>query len=33
MDAIDRKILMQLQADATLSTAEIAERVGLSTTP
>ncbi len=33
MDAIDRKILTQLQADATLSTAEIAERVGLSTTP
>ncbi|HSS63454.1 MAG TPA: Lrp/AsnC family transcriptional regulator [Gammaproteobacteria bacterium] len=33
MDAIDRKILAQLQADATLSTAEIAERVGLSTTP
>ncbi len=33
MDGIDRKILTQLQADATLSTAEIAERVGLSTTP
>ncbi len=33
MDAIDRKILTQLQNDASLSTAEIAERVGLSTTP
>ena len=33
MDAKDRNILLQLQADATLSTAEIAERVGLSTTP
>ena len=33
MDTIDRKILTLLQADATLSTAEIAERVGLSTTP
>lgn len=33
MDAIDRKILAQLQADASLSTAEIAERVGLSATP
>lgn len=33
MDAIDRKILTLLQADATLSTAEIAERVGLTTTP
>jgi len=33
MDAIDHKILTQMQADATLSVAEIAERVGLSTTP
>ncbi len=33
MDAIDRKILDQLQRDATLSIAEIAERVGLSSTP
>lgn len=33
MDAIDRKILDQLQRDATLSIAEIAERVGLSQTP
>ena len=33
MDAIDRKILTQLQKDASLSTAEIADRVGLSTTP
>jgi Lrp/AsnC family transcriptional regulator len=33
MDAIDRKILTRMQADATLSVAEIAERVGLSTTP
>lgn len=33
MDAIDRKILALLQSDASLSTAEIAERVGLSTTP
>lgn len=33
MDAVDRKILIQMQADATLSVAEIAERVGLSTTP
>lgn len=33
MDRIDRKILELLQADATLSTAEIANRVGLSTTP
>ena len=33
MDARDKQILNLLQADATLSVAEIAERVGLSTTP
>jgi len=33
MDDIDRKILNLLQEDATLSTADIAEIVGLSTTP
>jgi Lrp/AsnC family transcriptional regulator len=33
MDAIDRKILSALQRDATLSSAELAERVGLSATP
>lgn len=33
MDDLDRKILALLQADAGLSLAEIAERVGLSTTP
>ena len=33
MDRIDRNILMSLQDDATLPVAEIAERVGLSTTP
>ena len=33
MDLIDRKILDLLQADATLSIAEIADRVGLSQTP
>jgi Lrp/AsnC family transcriptional regulator len=33
MDRIDRKILTLLQNDATLSIAELAERVGLSTTP
>lgn len=33
MDAIDRKILDLLQRDATLSIAEIGERVGLSQTP
>lgn len=33
MDRIDRKILGCLQEDATLPVAEIAERVGLSTTP
>ncbi len=33
MDRIDRKILACLQQDAGLSVAEVAERVGLSTTP
>ncbi len=33
MDKIDRNILRLLQEDCTLSTADIAERVGLSTTP
>jgi Lrp/AsnC family transcriptional regulator len=33
MDTIDRKILDLLQRDATLSIAEIADRVGLSQTP
>lgn len=33
MDAFDRKILDCLQEDATRSVAEIAERVGLSSTP
>ncbi len=33
MDRIDRKILALLQQDATLSLAELSERVGLSTTP
>jgi Lrp/AsnC family transcriptional regulator len=33
MDRIDRKILTLLQEDATLSTAEIAERVSLTITP
>jgi Lrp/AsnC family transcriptional regulator len=33
MDAIDRKILALLQADAGISNAEIADRVGLSPTP
>ena len=33
MDAIDRKILDLMQHDATLSIAEIGERVGLSQTP
>lgn len=33
MDRIDQKILTLLQEDATLSTAEIAERVSLTTTP
>ena len=33
MDRIDRKILACLQQDAALSVAQVAERVGLSTTP
>ncbi len=33
IDAIDRKILSVLQEDASLSVAEIGERVGLSSTP
>ncbi len=33
MDAIDRKILTLLQVDADLALADIADRVGLSTTP
>ncbi len=33
MDEIDRKLLTLLQEDATLSVAEISERVGLSATP
>ena len=33
MDRIDRKILSCLQEDASLAVAEVAERVGLSTTP
>jgi Lrp/AsnC family leucine-responsive transcriptional regulator len=33
LDGIDRKILGALQADAKLTTAEIAERVGLSPSP
>src|SRR5213595_307315 len=33
LDAIDRKILTVLQADASLSVAEIGQRVGLSSTP
>ena len=33
MDRIDRKILSCLQEDAAVSVAEVAERVGLSTTP
>jgi Lrp/AsnC family transcriptional regulator len=33
MDAIDRKILAVLQNDASLSVAEIGQRVGLSSTP
>ena len=33
MDRIDLKILRCLQRDASLSTAEVAQRVGLSTTP
>src|SRR5690606_7062036 len=33
MDAIDRKILAVVQGDASLSVAEIGQRVGLSSTP
>ncbi|HEV2530993.1 Lrp/AsnC family transcriptional regulator [Phenylobacterium sp.] len=33
LDAIDRRILRELQADATIPLAEIAERIGLSQTP
>lgn len=33
MDAIDRKILTALQADATISIGELADKVGLSQTP
>ena len=33
MDAIDRKILAEVQRDASLSVAEIGNRVGLSSTP
>lgn len=33
MDAIDRRILAALQADASIPTAELAEKVGLSPTP
>ena len=33
LDAINRKILDQLQRDATLSVADLADRVGLTTTP
>ena len=33
MDAIDRKILAVVQEDASLSVAEIGNRVGLSSTP
>jgi Lrp/AsnC family transcriptional regulator len=33
LDPIDRRILRELQADATLSVADLAERVGLSQTP
>ena len=33
MDAIDKKILVALQEDASLSVAEIGQRVGLSSTP
>src|SRR5688572_14113979 len=33
MDAIDRKILAVLQQDASLSVAEVGNRVGLSSTP
>ena len=33
LDAIDTKILELMQRDASLSTAELAERVGLSQSP
>jgi DNA-binding MarR family transcriptional regulator len=33
LDPIDRRILRELQADATLPIAELAERAGLSQTP
>ena len=33
LDAIDRRLLRELQADATLPLAELAERAGLSQTP
>ena len=33
LDAIDRRILRELQADATVPIADLAERVGLSQTP
>ncbi len=33
MDTIDRKILAEIQKDASLSVAEIGQRVGLSSTP
>jgi Lrp/AsnC family transcriptional regulator len=33
MDSIDRKILRALQEDASISIAELADRVGLSQTP
>jgi Lrp/AsnC family transcriptional regulator len=33
MDAIDKKILVALQDDASLSVAEVGQRVGLSSTP
>jgi Lrp/AsnC family transcriptional regulator len=33
MDRLDRKILRLFQEDATLAVAEIAKKVGLSTTP
>ena len=33
MDQIDRKLLALIQQDATLTVAELAERVGISSTP
>ncbi|RYF99508.1 MAG: winged helix-turn-helix transcriptional regulator, partial [Caulobacteraceae bacterium] len=33
LDPTDRRILRELQADATIAVAELAERVGLSQTP